>query len=73
MKIRTYTDPAREVPDGYTCDNCGALRNETIGSRKTCAGFRRELLITKDGKAIKAFECVLACRSRLIVESVGGN
>ena len=70
MKIRTYTDQDREVPDGFTCDGCGALRNETIGNGKICAAFRRGLLTAKDGKGIKAFECVLACRNCLILDTL---
>ena len=70
MKIRTYTDPVREVPDGFTCENCGAIRNDLIGKGKSCAAFRRTLLIAKDGDAIKAFECALACRTQLIEDAL---
>ncbi len=73
MKIRTYTDQAREVPDGFTCEGCGALRNNALRQEKSCYGFRRELLLTPDGRPIKAFECVLACRNGLIMEKLGGQ
>ena len=70
MKIRTYTNPAREVGDGFTCDGCGAVRKEAIGKGHWCADFRRELIVTADGTVIKCFECTFACRSKLIAEGV---
>ena len=73
MKIRTYTNPAREVGDGFTCDGCGAVRKEAIGKGHWCADFRRELIVTAGGTVIKCFECTFACRSKLIAEGVGGN
>lgn len=73
MKIKTYTDPAREVPNGFTCDGCGAVRNESLGKKKYCSAFRRELMAGKDGSMIKCFECVLACRSQLIRDGAGGE
>lgn len=73
MKIKTYTDPAREVPNGFTCGGCGAVRNESLGKRKYCSAFRRELLAGKDGCMIKCFECVLACRSALIAAGTFGG
>ena len=72
MKIRTYINPDREVSDGFTCNSCGAVHNETIGKGKYCADFRRELIVTADGKIVKCFECTMACRSKLIAEGVGG-
>lgn len=72
MKIRTYTDRAREVPDGFHCNDCGAIRNAAVGDDKCCGGFGRDLIPDRAGRLIKCFDCVLACRSRLIVESWGG-
>ena len=73
MKIKTYTDPARNVPNGFTCDGCGAVRNESIGKGKYCADFRRELIVTASSKIVKCFECTMACRSTLIAEGVKGS
>lgn len=70
MKIKTYTSPDREVSDGFTCDNCGAIRNGSIGNGKWCAGFRADLITAPDGTVVKCFECTMACRAKLIAEGM---
>ncbi len=73
MKIRTYTDRAREVPDGFICDGCGAVRKKGVGNGKWCAAFCRDLVVNANGRIVKCFECTMACRSMLIVEGIGGK
>lgn len=72
MKIKTYTNPARDVSDGFTCGNCGAIRNGSIGKGKWCAGFRADLVTAPDGTVVKCFECMMACRAKLIAEGMAG-
>lgn len=70
MKIKTYTNPAREVSDGFACDNCGGIRNGSIGSGRWCADFRVDLVTAPDGTVVKCFECTMACRAKLIAEGM---